>query len=105
MYIGITHCIVRTFAMVTNPARKSTTLKQAEQDGIEVAASLNALSLSDLRNLPAEKLLQKGQGIHTPIVDGYVLPEPVPQIFAEGKENKVSLLTGWNQDEGIMFGR
>jgi para-nitrobenzyl esterase len=89
--------------LVSSPIRSSTTLQQAEQDGAKVAASLNASSITDLRNLPAEILLQKGQGIRSPFVDGYFLPEPIPQIFAEGKENKVVLLTGWNQDEGIMF--
>jgi para-nitrobenzyl esterase len=90
--------------LVSNPIRSSTTLQQAEQDGSKVAASLNVSSVTDLRNLPAETLLQKGQGIHSPIVDGYVLPKPIPQIFDEGKENKVALLTGWNEDEGLLFG-
>jgi para-nitrobenzyl esterase len=90
--------------LVSSPLRSSTTLQQAEQDGVKVAASLNANSLDELRNLPAETLLKKAQGLHSPIVDGYILPEPIPQIFAEGKENKVSLLTGWNENEGIMFG-
>ena len=90
--------------LVSSPLRSSTTLQQAEQEGVKVATSLNASSPADLRNIPAETLLKKAQGFHSPIVDGYVLPEPIPQIFAEGKENKVSLLTGWNQDEGLIFG-
>ncbi|MDP9048729.1 MAG: carboxylesterase family protein, partial [Bacteroidota bacterium] len=44
------------------------------------------------------------QGRFSPIVDGYVLPAPVPQIFAEGKENRVALLTGWNADEAFVAG-
>ncbi len=35
-----------------------------------------------------------------PDVDGYFLPEPVPAIFAAGKQNDVPLLAGWNHDEG-----
>ena len=34
-----------------------------------------------------------------PDVDGYFLPEPVPAIFAAGKQNDVPLLAGWNHDE------
>ena len=39
-----------------------------------------------------------------PIIDGYVLPEPIADIFAAGKQNDVALLTGWNEDEGLLFG-
>ena len=28
----------------------------------------------------------------------------IVNIFKQGKENKVSLITGWNEDEGLMFG-
>jgi para-nitrobenzyl esterase len=37
-------------------------------------------------------------------VDGYVLPETVPAIFAAGRQNHVPLLTGWNEDEGLSNG-
>ena len=90
--------------LVSNPLRGSTTLQQAEQDGVKFATSLNASTIEDLRNLPAEQLLQESPRLGGVIVDDYVLPEPIPQIFAEGKENKISLLTGWNENEGIMFG-
>jgi para-nitrobenzyl esterase len=49
--------------------------------------------------------MKKAQGIRGgPIVDGYVLPSSIPTIFAEGKQNQVALLTGWNEDEGFLFG-
>ena len=63
--------------------------------------------LADLRALPAEKLLDpfippQSRGFDFgPDVDGYFLPEPVPAIFAAGKQNDVPLLAGWNHDEGI----
>ncbi|PYX44635.1 MAG: hypothetical protein DMG83_12825 [Acidobacteria bacterium] len=66
-------------------------------------------SLAQLRSLPAQKLLQvlaKKEGGETyhfsPDVDGYFLPEPVPAIFAAGKQNDVLLLAGWNRDEGSL---
>ncbi|RYG01076.1 MAG: carboxylesterase family protein, partial [Chitinophagaceae bacterium] len=31
----------------------------------------------------------------------YLLPATIAEIFAQNKENKVALLTGWNQDEGL----
>jgi para-nitrobenzyl esterase len=39
-----------------------------------------------------------------PIIDGYVLPEQVADLFAAGKQQEVELLTGWNEDEGLLFG-
>ena len=79
-------------------------LSQAEEDGIQTAKKLSISSLADLRKIPAAELLTKARGQRGPIVDGYVLPETVAKIFAEGKQNKVSLLTGSNQDEGLTFG-
>ena len=77
-------------------------LAKAEEDGTRLMASLKAASLTDLRAIPAATLQKAGQGMHTPIIDGYVLPEPIVNIFKAGKENRVDLLTGWNQDEGFV---
>ena len=91
--------------LVSNPIRGASSLKQAEADGEKLLKSINLSSLSDLRKLPADELFKKTPGASRgPIVDGYVLPESISSIFAKGKENKVSLLTGWNQDEGFLFG-
>jgi para-nitrobenzyl esterase len=61
-------------------------------------------SLTELRNIPADDLLKKAKTTSRPIIDGYVLPASVSDIYAQGKENKVPLLTGWNDNEGILFG-
>lgn len=84
--------------------RSNPHLAQAEKDGQRVAILLQAPSLKALRALPAEEILKKGQGIRGPIIDGYVLPAPIADIFAAGKQNEVALLTGWNQDEGLQMG-
>ncbi|HMH32594.1 MAG TPA: carboxylesterase family protein, partial [Puia sp.] len=91
-------------SFVSGPLRGATTLQQAEQEGVKIAQSLNASSVAELRNKTASELLPKAQGLRGPIVDGYVLPDAIANIFAAGKENKVALLTGWNEDEGLMFG-
>jgi para-nitrobenzyl esterase len=87
--------------LLANPTLKSNDLGTAEQQGIELAASVNASNLNELRKVPAADLM-KFQGRYVPIVDGYVLPEPVAQIFAEGKQNNVPVLTGWNADESFV---
>ena len=74
-------------ASFSNP---SPSLEKAEEAGAAVAKSLNANSLGDLRKIPAEELMKKGQGFGGPNIDGYVLPESIANIFAAGKENKVS---------------
>jgi para-nitrobenzyl esterase len=79
-------------------------LQQAEQAGVQVADDLQAESINQLRNLPASDLLSKVRFQPHPIIDGYVIAESVTKIYKENKENKVSLLTGWNEDDGIVIG-
>lgn len=81
----------------------TTTLQQAEREGLKIAQSLSASSIYELRDKPAEELLQKAQSLRGPIIDGYVLPDAPANIFIAGKENNVDLLTGWNEDEGLLF--
>ncbi len=81
--------------------RNILTLREAEAEGENVARSLGVASLADLRKVPARELLEKAKLTRRPIVDGYVLPEAVPAIFAAGRQNHVALLTGWNEDEGL----
>ncbi|MBG9377982.1 carboxylesterase family protein [Panacibacter sp. DH6] len=79
-------------------------LKTAEQDGEKVMQALQANSIEEMRTIPAETLMKQGGGLRRPIIDGYVLPDAIVNIFKQHKANEVDLLTGWNQDEGLMFG-
>jgi para-nitrobenzyl esterase len=54
--------------------------------------------------MDATILLNKGNGMRRPYIDGHVLPEQVAELYATGKQNKVALLHGWNEDEGLVFG-
>jgi len=81
-----------------------TTLAKAEEAGEAYGRSLNTPSLADLRKVSAEDLMKKPYAVWGAIVDGYVLPGTIASIFTAGKENKVSLLTGWNQEEFMFFG-
>jgi para-nitrobenzyl esterase len=85
------------------PARESNALKQAEQKGLDFAKAFNTTSIAALRRMPASELQKKSQGF-SPIVDGHVLPESIQSIFKNNKQNDVALLTGWNENEGIIFG-
>ena len=63
--------------------------------------------LADLRKLSADDLVKAATAKTTPPpprfgpdVDGYFLPESIPDIYAAGKQAHVPLLAGWNADEG-----
>ena len=92
--------IAQSGASFTNPP---VTLRQAEEAGLKLAQSAGASSLRELRAKPAEEILQKMQG-QFPIVDSYVLHQSIADIFRAGKQNDVALLTGWNEDEGMLRG-
>jgi len=81
-------------------------LKKTEAAGQKFARSIGATSLAALRAIPANKLLQESKKGHFwPNIDGYVLPQDVNTIFAEGNQSHVPLLAGWNKDEnsGPLF--
>ena len=79
---------------------------RAEKDVKLVQAKLGVSTLTELRAVPAEKLVETfgkpgPEGFaFGPEIDGYFLPESVSAIFAAGKQNDVALLAGWNHDEG-----
>ena len=91
------------FAKATAPMK---TLAQREESDANFAkASLGSAALKDLRAIRAQKVLDAAlkkddaELRFSPSVDGYFLPQSVAAIFAAQKENKVSLLAGWNHDE------
>jgi para-nitrobenzyl esterase len=89
--------------LFSTPVRMTTYLKQAEDQGMKVMETVHASSLADLRNMSAADLMAKTFGFRGPIVDGFVLPASIPDIFASGKQNQATLLTGWNGDEGTAL--
>jgi len=84
---------------VKNPIMSSNTLQASEAAGEKAAEKAGAKSLADLRAMSADDAMKKLTGRYSPIVDGYVLPEAIPDIFAQNKENHVPVITGWNGDE------
>jgi len=83
-------------------------LQESEQIGVKYQAALKSASLAAMRQLPADKLLaiqnqciagcpEKLQA--RPIVDGYFMPEPALQRFANARQNDVSLMLGFTRDE------
>jgi para-nitrobenzyl esterase len=80
------------------------TLAEVEQDGVKLAKSLNADSLAALRAKPAQELTARMENnTFGPNVDGYLLPQDVHTIFAQGKQNDVTTLIGYNSDEATSL--
>jgi para-nitrobenzyl esterase len=94
-------------ALFPSPSRSVISLDEAERAGVKFARELGAVSLAELRAMPAASILAASPGVDVrpfrPIVDGYFLPRPPSQIFADGAQNDVPLLAGWNKDEGFNF--
>jgi len=73
--------------------------ERAEAMAVQQATAAGATSLAALRAMPAEEVHAKirGQGM---IIDGHIIPEDVSIAFANGRQNRVDVLAGSNQDEG-----
>ena len=82
---------------------RSSTLAEAEEQGVKFAAAIDAASLAELRALSAAELFARYQAKDfrfRPIVDGWVVPDQVTSMHEQGTQNDVPLLTGWTADEG-----
>ena len=76
------------------------TLQAAEEAGKQLTDRLG-VSIDSLRKLPADSLL-KIHGLYGITIDNVVIP-PVRETFAEGKQNDVAFISGWNADDGVAF--
>src|ERR1700676_1033174 len=87
-------------------------LAESEQDGAKFAASIGADSLEKLRAMTSQQTLDaaskdKNAFRFGPNIDGYFFPQSPAEIYAKGNEAHVTLLAGWNHDEGnyhMFFG-
>jgi len=68
------------------------------------SAPTPADGIKALRAMSPEKLMTAyGADVVRLVVDGYVLPQDVATTFAEGKQNDVPLIAGYNADEGTTL--
>lgn len=83
-----------------NPLVKTPSMQQEEQEGANFLKKCGVSSIKELRALPSEVIVQNVKRFFAPVIDGYVLPEPIPAIVSKKKDNPIILLTGWNEHEG-----
>jgi para-nitrobenzyl esterase len=89
----------------SGPATPTREFAEQRNAAFDQAVFGNA-NLADLRKLTADNILKAATAKITPppphfgpIVDGYFLPDSVPNIYAAGNQAHVPLLAGWNADE------
>jgi para-nitrobenzyl esterase len=68
--------------------------------GTDDLAALRKLTVEQLLAGVNNKTIQPGPRF-APDVDGYLLPKPVPEIYAAGEQAHIPLMAGWNHDEGL----
>jgi len=89
--------------------REVRTLEQAEQAGVERAASWGATELADLRALSTAQLLgtrDAASFANRPglTIDGWALPDSPARMMADGRRHPATLLVGATADEGTSLG-
>lgn len=86
-----------------NPTLAPVSLKEAEDTGREFLQTAGIQSIADARKMSAKDLLEvyqeSGRFGFPVVIDGYLLPKTLPEIFEAGEQAQVPLLLGWNSAE------
>ena len=76
----------------------------AQMVGQMFMSQLKKNSIAEMRQMDAKELT--GNGVNfpacTPIIDGYVIPEPIYDLYQKGNYNDVPVLIMYNSDEGAV---
>ncbi len=84
-------------------------LEVAEKQGVQFLESADVASISALRKLSTREIYEKyndSQKFGFPmVIDGYLIPKTLPEIFSSKQQAQVPLLVGWNSAEipGMAF--
>lgn len=86
-----------------HPTLPPVSLKEAEQLGLDFAKKAGYPTLAELRQLSTREIYEiynESQRFGFPVVlDGYLLPKSLPEIFAARQQAQIPLLLGWNSAE------
>ena len=77
---------------------------QAQMIGWMFMSQLKKNSIEEMRQMDAKELTGNGVNFPAciPIVDGYVIPEPIYDLYEKGNYNDVPVLIMYNSDEGAV---
>lgn len=80
-------------------------LAEAEVDGRRIQEIWGTSSLAEMRALAADRMLAMPRTLGSPrigpIQDGYFLPRPLEEIFADGSQADIPLMLGFTSDESF----
>lgn len=96
-----------------HPTLAPTSLQEAEQIGAEFVQAAGFADFAEFRQLSTAEIFEifnaSGRFGFPVVVDGYLLPKTLPEIFAAGEQAQVPLLAGWNSAEipgqAFMYGQ
>jgi para-nitrobenzyl esterase len=77
-------------------------LKAANERGRRLTEKLGIKSIAGFRAISADSVLKIQSQVDI-VIDNIVIP-PFYETFVAGKQNDVSLISGWNADDGVSFG-
>ncbi|MDC6384671.1 carboxylesterase family protein [Flagellimonas taeanensis] len=92
-----------------SPTMAPVSLAEAEKQGIQFLENAGVANIAALRKLSTREIYEKyndSKRFGFPmVIDGYLLPKPLPEIFASQQQAQVPLLVGWNSAEipGMAF--
>ncbi|GGG53721.1 carboxylic ester hydrolase [Croceivirga lutea] len=92
-----------------NPTMAPVTLEDAEKQGKEFLTKAGIISIDQLRKMSTRDIYEiynaAGRFGFPMVIDGYLLPKSLPEIFNSGEQAQVPLLVGWNSAEipGMAF--
>jgi len=80
----------------------ATRLAEAEAAAVRFLNSVGSPGVAALRQRPAHEVMALYKERSGVVIDGYVLPESMQDIFAANKQTVVPLLTGYNGDDLVF---
>lgn len=112
MFAPAARSLFRAVVMSSGCNLRSATasLSEAEQVGMQFQQALGAGNLAAMRNVPADRILAAqaenqlglavaGVRLSGPIIDGKVLPAPIPDLLASGNFAHVPVIASYNSDD------
>ena len=87
----------------SKPAHSFRTLETALEAGEKTKEKYSAGTVTELRELPAEKIAGELKNHHHITIDGYVLKETPYESYRKGVHNEEALLHGFNREEAAPF--
>ena len=95
-------CISQSGAMMS--ATNVVNQEMAQMLGWMFMSQLKKSSIAEMRQMDAKELTGNGVNFQgcIPIVDGYVIPEPIYSLYQKGSYNDVPVLIMHNSDEGAV---